>query len=302
MAQLLAVILYKPSQLPDLLAAWQNAGVPGVTILESAGGYRATNWLQQVGLGAIGDLFSSKDVQSRTLLTVIEDNKVLERAIAEADRAIGDFSRPRQGVLFVVPVNRALGIIAPEAMDKVEIPRRQPQHPQLMTEIELVTRDTPVSVIKKILDLEPVIVQTDQPLIEVAEAMADAPNVSVACVVNAEQRLAGLLPLRNLADDLFMMIVPEEFLGEAQGLADALHFAKLSSTHTAGDAMTPAVWVKYDETLKDAFRKMHDNQLPGIPIVNDRYEVTGYINLLELLATYAQSRKTSEGRVDPSNE
>jgi hypothetical protein len=29
---------------------------------------------------------------------------------------------------------------------------------------------------------------------------------------------------------------------------------------------------------------MHDHDLPGLPVVDDRYHVTGYINLLELMA------------------
>lgn len=65
--------------------------------------------------------------------------------------------------------------------------------------------------------------------------------------------------------------------------------------------MIPAVWVKEDDTCKEAFYKMHENQLSGIPIINDRYEVTGYINLLELLATYARSQK-QQSKVNSSNE
>lgn len=294
MAQLLVVILHEPSQLSALLDAWHNIGVPGITILESAGGYRTKNWLQEMGLGALSKLFSSEAAQSKTLLTVIEDDEMLERAIVEAQRVIGDFFQPGSGLLFVVPVTRAIGIMTPKARKERETPLPEPLLlPEVITEIELVTRDTPVSVINEILKLKPVIVQSDQPLIEVARAMEQSPSVYVACVVNEQQRLVGLLPLQTLVDDLFMIVVPEEFLSEARDLEDALHFAQLSSTRTAGDAMIPAVWVKNEETLKQAFRKMHENQLSGIPIVNDRYEVTGYINLLELLAIYARSQKPS---------
>ena len=58
--------------------------------------------------------------------------------------------------------------------------------------------------------------------------------------------------------------------------------------------MLPAVWVTDNDKVRDAFTKMHENKLTGIPIVNDRYEVTGYINLQELLALYIRSQKTSE--------
>jgi CBS-domain-containing membrane protein len=73
-----------------------------------------------------------------------------------------------------------------------------------------------------------------------------------------------------------------------------MNYAKQTGVHTAGDAMLPAVWVTDKDKVKDAFTKMHDNKLKGIPIVNDRYEVTGYIDLQELLALYIRSQKTSE--------
>jgi CBS-domain-containing membrane protein len=83
-------------------------------------------------------------------------------------------------------------------------------------------------------------------------------------------------------------------LSEAHDLEDALRYAHLSRTQSAKDAMIPAVWVKKDDTLKHAFQKMHDHQLSGIPIIDERYQVTGYINLLELLAIYARSSQQGE--------
>jgi CBS domain-containing protein len=293
MSQLLVAILYRTSLLPKLLETWQNIGVPGVTIMKGAGGYRTRSRLDQLGLRTISELLNLDELQSKILLSVIDDEELLERAIIEAERVIGDFNQPNTGVLFTVPVDRVLGILKPEALE--EAAKLPPLPAESLTEIELITRSTPISTVNEILNLEPVIVQAEQPLLDLVETMIDCPNVDVACVVNEQQRLVGLLPLQNLADDLFMVIVPEEFLSETRDQEGALRYAKLTATRTAGDAMYPAVWVKENDTLKDAFQKMHDNKLSGIPIVNDRYEVTGYINLLELLAIYARSQKTSEG-------
>jgi CBS domain-containing protein len=41
--------------------------------------------------------------------------------------------------------------------------------------------------------------------------------------------------------------------------------------------------VKQGETVKDAFERMHEHRLSGLPVVDERYHVVGYINLLELL-------------------
>ncbi len=297
MAQLLVVILHDASQLPAILDAWYQIDVPGVTILESAGGHRARNWLHQMGLGALGGLFGAEDVRSKTLLTLIEDKDMLEKAIVEAERVIGDFYRPSSGLLFVLPTTYSLGILRPEAEEEKAVPPAAAKRLEAMIDTERITRDTFVSVIDQILSLAPVIVQTDQLLIDVAEAIASAPsNVHVACVVNQQQRLVGLLPLRTLADDLFMLVSPEDFLSEAYDLEHVMQYAKLSGTRTAGDAMIPAVWVKPDDTFKNTFRKMHENQLSGIPIVNDHYQVTGYVDLLELFNIYIRDRKSSENQ------
>jgi len=298
MAHLLVVILHQTSQLPRLLDAWHAIDVPGITILDSAGGHRTHHWLQQVGLGAISELFSSDDVRGKTLLLVIDDEDLLEQAIIEAEQIIGDFYQPGSGLLFVMPVSRVVGIYRPKPKD--EEAGKPPVTPvrEALTGADLNARETTVTVIHRVLNLEPVIVEANLPLLEVAEVMISHPNVHVACVVNEQQRLIGLLSLRNLADDLLMTVFPEEFLSEAHDLEDALHFAHLSRTQSAADAMIPAVWVKEEDLLKDAFQKMHDHQLSGIPIIDDRYQVTGYINLLELLATYARSQQ----RYDQENQ
>ncbi len=36
---------------------------------------------------------------------------------------------------------------------------------------------------------------------------------------------------------------------------------------------------------------MHEHDLPGLPVVDDRYQVIGYINLIELLAICSKQRQ-----------
>jgi CBS-domain-containing membrane protein len=63
-----------------------------------------------------------------------------------------------------------------------------------------------------------------------------------------------------------------------------MHYAEMSGMRTAADAMHEAVWVKRRETVKDAFKRMHEHKVQGLPVVDNSYRVTGYINLLELTA------------------
>jgi CBS domain-containing protein len=62
---------------------------------------------------------------------------------------------------------------------------------------------------------------------------------------------------------------------------------------TAADAMRDPIWVKQGETVKDAFKRMHEHRLSGLPVVDGRYHVVGYINLLELLALCLKKEEVS---------
>ena len=121
------------------------------------------------------------------------------------------------------------------------------------------------------------------------------PNVHVACVVAEDGRLIGLLGLRRLADDLFFHIMPEEFLSEVTDLEQAMQYAEMSRMRTAADAMQEAVWVKQGEAVEDAFKRMHEHRLSGLPVVDERYHVVGYVNLLELLAACVEYEGSEAG-------
>jgi len=278
MTHLLIVILNDLKLLPELLQAWQTIGLPGPTILEGAGGYQTTSWLTKMGLGALGRIFETEELKRRTLLSAVEGDELLAQAVAEAEQVVGGFDQPGTGLLLVLPVVEAKGLVKAPVAPPPKI------LPPVIRPGWMIRRDTPVQEVDAILNLEPTIVRADTPLDKVAQAMLASPNVHVACVVNEDGRLVGLLGLRALADDLFFHILPEEFLSEATDLEHVMEFARKVSTRTAEDAMQEPVWVKVGETVKDAFKRMHDHRTSGLPLVDNRYHVVGYINLLELVA------------------
>jgi CBS domain-containing protein len=246
--------------------------------MKSVGGYRTSTWLSKVGLGAIDKIFDNKEIQRRTLIAIIEEDELLEQAIAEAERVVGGFDRPNSGVLMVLPVTMTKGLY------KEEPKPPQEQSPPALMPNWMILRDIPIEDVDDIMRLEPTIVNTKATLTEVAQEMLTHPSVHVACVVADDGRLAGLISLRTLADDLFFHILPEEFIAESTDIEKTMSFADKTRILTAEDAMISPVWVKCGDTVKDAFKRMHDNDLPGLPVVNDTYNVIGYINLLELIA------------------
>ena len=286
MAYLLVVILEDLERLPALLKAWRRIGVPGVTLLSSVGGYRAETWLTRVGLGGLSRLFEGGEVKQRTLLSLIDDETLLERAIAEADEVVEGFDRPRSGILFVVPVARALGVKKWAPTEEAESPTTVPAR-----EVAGVDRSQTVADLMHVLDLTPVVVAADSPLEDVITALLAEPDVAVACVVNEEQRLVGLIDTVTLADAFLLNVFPEEFLSELSHLKDVEEFARRTRTHRAADIMREPVWVKLDDTIGQAFHLLHKHKLPGIPVVDDHYRVVGYINLLELMGLCLKGRK-----------
>jgi CBS domain-containing protein len=275
---MLQIILDDIKFLPDLIQAWRNIGVSGTTIMESVGGYRTSTWLSKVGLTAIDHLFQAKEVQRRTLIAVIEDDELLAQAIAEAERVVGGFDRPNSGVLLVLPVAQTKGLY------KTKQKPHQDISPPALRLDWMVLRDTPIEKVDAIMGLAATIVDPQASLNDVAQAMLAHPRVHVANVVADDGRLVGLIHLKTLADDLFFHILPEEFIAESTDLEKIMDYADKTRIRTAEDAMIPPVWVKHGETVKNAFKRMHANGLPGLPVVDDCYHVIGYINLLELLS------------------
>jgi CBS domain-containing protein len=253
-------------------------GVPGATIMESVGAYRMETWLSKVGLGSLDRIFEAKEVRRRTLFAAIDNQDLLDQAVAEAERTVGGFERPGSGLLLVLPTTQIRGIqkVKPKKPEDISPPAVLPNWVRL--------RNTPIEKAVDIINLVPICVSPDTPLDDTAQAMLTQPNVHVACVVAEDGRLIGVLSLRDLADDIFFHIFPEEFLSEIHDLEKAGEFANLSRMRTAADAMSEPIWVKQGDTVKDAFKLLHEQGLPGLPVVDEQYHVVGYINLLELLA------------------
>ncbi len=113
MANLLVLVLDEPEKFSKIIEAWEKIGIPGVTMFDSVGSRQLRERARQDDLPLIPSVravLAGVEEHNRTLFTVIEDDALLERAIQEAERVVGDFMQPNTGILFVVPVSRAWGI------------------------------------------------------------------------------------------------------------------------------------------------------------------------------------------------
>ena len=154
---------------------------------------------------------------------------------------------------------------------------------------ESVTQHTTIREADRLLSVEPVVVRADDDLRHIAETAAEHPGARVIAVADDYRRLVGVLPVRVLVNDIFLKIVPEEFLGEITGYDQVLTYAKHMGARTAGDVMLPPVSVRLDDTVRDAFERMHRARLNGLPIVDDDRRVAGYVDQLELLLVWVRA-------------
>jgi CBS domain-containing protein len=154
---------------------------------------------------------------------------------------------------------------------------------------ESITLMTSIANTDRILRMEPVVVPTTASLRETAERAVENTGCRVIAVVDGERRLAGLLPVCALVNDVFLKLLPEEFLGEITDLEAAYRYAGHIGARTAGDIMLDPVSVHPEETVRDAFERMHVHRLNGLPITDDDERVVGYIDQLELLVVWVQT-------------
>jgi nitrogen regulatory protein PII len=112
MAHLVVYVLDRIEQCGDILEIWDQAGAPGITILESTGLQRLRRATRDdlPLLPSLRNLLASQELHHRTLFTVIEDEETVQRVIEATKTCVVDFNRPHTGLLFVVPVSQVYGL------------------------------------------------------------------------------------------------------------------------------------------------------------------------------------------------
>jgi hypothetical protein len=107
------LVLDNPALLNDVLEAWTDAGVRGVTILESTGVHRVRSRASAHDapfMLGFSRLLRTDQVGHNTLFAVVPNMEIVEHLVAATEEIVGDLSEPNTGVLFAVPVAAAWGL------------------------------------------------------------------------------------------------------------------------------------------------------------------------------------------------
>jgi CBS domain-containing protein len=310
MLTLIVVILHNVDLLPELLEAWKQAGIPGVTLLPSTGGFHATSQLQRGGLASLLNIVDQANPQQRMLLSLVDNDNTLAIAISEAERVVGGFDRPQSGILFTLPVDKALGLrkwgdtqrLEKAAHEKAREQKKVSKGTEnLLGWFEEEVRDLhgtktltgwrkkrklQLSLVFKNYLLKPTVVTVDTPLKEVLQAFLKNPEVPMACVVNREERIVGLIHESWFAEMMLVPAMPENFIQNPDQYEKAIAYARMEPDQKAFDIMEDCFYVMQEGTLEEAFIEFQKQKVTGLPVVNQHYRVVGYLSLSELMAVY----------------
>ena len=138
----------------------------------------------------------------------------------------------------------------------------------------------------RLMTIEPTLIRPGETLLAAIRRVVEQPGCRVLCVVDEERRLRGLLPIGDLAFAAFVRVMPEIFLRQMRTLSQGREFAAMLHSRTVGDAMRPALALHPGDRLEEAFAKLLEVNLEGLPIVDDGERVIGYLNLPEFLSAW----------------
>lgn len=107
-------VLHDQNLLQDVLDAWEEAGVSGITVLFSTGLKRmqSRDVLREdlPLIPSLDDLVAQEEQFNRTLMTVIQDDTLLDAVVSATQAVTGDLNLPNTGILTVLPVVKAYGL------------------------------------------------------------------------------------------------------------------------------------------------------------------------------------------------
>ncbi len=114
MDHLLIMVLDDSERLNDVLAAWRDAGIKGITIFESTGLNRVLpRHTAQPMYAGFSQVFGGGRIGHHTLFAVIESLELAEKAVAATEGVLGDLTQPHTGIIWAMPVTKVWGVPEP---------------------------------------------------------------------------------------------------------------------------------------------------------------------------------------------
>ena len=140
-----------------------------------------------------------------------------------------------------------------------------------------------IKTVRSLITKEAPVVKEDDGVMEIAQKMVADPRTRSIYVVDEYNRLKGIIPIQLFVQYLFFEYIPDEFL--------YYKAIKPLDEVVAKDIMIPPVWVKDEESISSAFRKMSAHNIRELPVVDDSMKIVGDLNILELIVAWIDYNK-----------
>lgn len=111
MAKLVVLITAQLDAAHRVGEAWTETGAPGVTFVESYGLHRLKGTSEILsGMLSMVEILRANDTSSVVVLSLVDDHGIVDALIRVTESILGDMEAPDNGIVFVLDVERALGI------------------------------------------------------------------------------------------------------------------------------------------------------------------------------------------------
>ena len=112
---MLMFVLDNPEHLDDVLEAWDNVGVSGVTIIESTGiARRQAKLAGATFMAGLNRLVYSDHEGHFTLFTIVKGEAVVRECIRAAEKIVGNLATEESGVMAAWPLSIVKGVPDPD--------------------------------------------------------------------------------------------------------------------------------------------------------------------------------------------
>jgi hypothetical protein len=99
-------VLDNPEKLIDILTAWENVGITGVTILESTGMHRVTR--KAFPMRYLPAFYGNEE-SHQTLIAIVQDESCITACLLATESIVGDLNSPDTGIFAAWPLNVVKG-------------------------------------------------------------------------------------------------------------------------------------------------------------------------------------------------
>lgn len=114
MAKLIILITARVDEAQTIGEAWQNAGAPGVTVLEAHGIRQLQDAVKHAevmpGMLSLLNIMRQNDETSIIMLSAVEQGATVDAIVEQTESILGSLLNPNNGILLVIDLERAVGI------------------------------------------------------------------------------------------------------------------------------------------------------------------------------------------------